>query len=200
MKALKVPKLSFNEYIQLEIDTDQKYEFHDGVVYALAGGSLYHALLIGNIYAELRGELRKKGSNCKPITNDAKLHIVKEDKYVYPDSMVICGDIKKSEVNKDAVTNPILIVEVLSKSTTDYDRGDKFYFYRQIPSLQEYVLIDQYRYVVEVFCKKEKHDSWKIARFEGFDKTIYLQSINVDIKMSDLYFDVSINETKYSVK
>jgi Uma2 family endonuclease len=193
MKAEKLPKLSVEEYIQHEIETGQKHEYHDGMIYALAGGTLEHALLIGNVYSELRNGLREKGNNCKPITNDAKLHIEKENKFVYPDTMVICGEFEKSSANKDAVTNPILIVEVLSKSTSDYDRGDKFYFYRQIPTLQEYVLIDQSRYLVDIYYKIEKSDLWSISRYEGNDQKIKLQSIDIEISMKDLYFDVNID-------
>lgn len=194
MKAHKLSSLTVEEYIQHEIETGRRYEYHDGQIYALAGGSLEHALLIGNAYSELRNGLRKKGSNCKPITNDAKLYIEKENKYVYPDSMVICGEIEKSKDTKDAVTNPILIVEVLSKSTSEYDRGDKFYFYRQIPSLQEYVLIDQSRYVVEVYYKKDKNDLWRISRYEGLDQVISIQSLDIEISMRELYFDIDIED------
>lgn len=194
MKAHKLSKLSVEEYIQHEIETGQKYEYHDGLIYALAGGSLEHALLIGNIYSELRNGLKEKGSNCKPITNDAKLYIEKENKYVYPDTMVVCGEIKKSNETKDALTNPILIVEVLSKSTSEYDRGDKFYFYRQIPSLREYILIDQSRYVVEVFLKKEKNDLWRISRYDNLDQMINIQSLDIEISMKELYFDIDISE------
>ena len=194
MKAHKLSKLSVEEYIQHEIETGKKYEYHDGLIYALAGGSLEHALLIGNIYSELRNGLKEKGSNCKPITNDAKLYIEKENKYVYPDTMVVCGEIKKSNETKDALTNPILIVEVLSKSTSEYDRGDKFYFYRQIPSLREYILIDQSRYVVEVFLKKEKNDLWRISRYDRLDQMINIQSLDIEISMKELYFDIGINE------
>ncbi len=193
MKAHKLSKITVEEYIQYEVETGQKYEFHDGLIYALAGGSIEHALLIGNIYSELRNGLKKKNSNCKPITNDAKLHIEKENKYVYPDSMVICGEIDRSTETNNAVTNPILIVEVLSKSTIEYDRGDKFYFYRQIPTLQEYVLIEQNRYVVEVYYKKEKNDLWRISRYEGLDQIIKFQSIDIEINMAELYFDIELD-------
>lgn len=192
MKTHKLSRLTVEEYIRYENETGERHEYHDGMIYALAGGSLEHALLIGNVYSELRNGLKKKGSNCKPITNDAKLYIEKENKYVYPDTMVICGDFEKSRESKDAVTNPILIVEVLSKSTSEYDRGDKFYFYRQIPSLQEYVLIEQNRYVVEVYYKKERNDLWRISRYEGLDEMISIQSLNIEIEMKELYFDINI--------
>ncbi len=192
MKAQHLPRLTVEEYIQHEVDTDRKYEYHDGTIYALAGGSLKHALLIGNIYSELRNGLREKGSNCQPITNDAKLHIELLNKYLYPATMVVCEAIETAIENKDAVTNPRLIVEVLSKTTSEYDRGDKFYFYRQIPSLKEYVLIDQMRYVVEVFYKQ--NDLWRISRVEGLAQMVVLQSLGIEIGMKDLYFDIAIED------
>jgi len=193
MKVSQLPKFTVSEYIQHEIETGQKYEYHDGQIYALAGGTLAHALLIGNIYAELRTALRNKEANCKPITSEAKLYIKSFNKYVYPDSMVICGPIERPEENKEAVSNPILIVEVLSKTTAEYDRGDKFHFYRQIPSLQEYVLIEQDRYIVEVYSKKAKNDLWRISRYEGLNQLIKLQSLDIEISMSELYYDIKIN-------
>ncbi len=193
MKAHKLPKFSLEEYIQHEIQTKQKHEFHDGALFALAGGSLEHALLVGNIYAELRNGLKAKNSNCKPITSEAKLHIKKENKYLYPDCMVVCGEIEKSEDHKEALCNPMLIVEVLSKSTSEYDRGDKFYFYRQIPSLREYVLIEQSRYVVEVFYKKSKNSLWSISRYEGLAENVKLQSLGIEVNMKDLYFDIKLD-------
>lgn len=192
MEAHQLPKMSVEEYIHHEKEAGQKYEFHDGLICALAGGSLNHGLLIGNIYAELRNGLKRKGSNCKAITSEVKLYIKNENKFVYPDSMIVCGEIEKAEPHQEAVTNPVLIVEVLSKSTVEYDKGDKFYYYRQIPTLKEYVLIEQDRYVVEVYCKQGESDLWSISRYEGLETNIKLHSVSLEISMKDLYFDVVV--------
>ena len=101
--------MSVQEYIAYEIEDSQKFEYNYGQLFALAGGSIEHALLVGNIYPELRNGLRKKDANCKPITSEAKLHIKRENKYVYSDSIVICGAIERSIETKDAVTNPTLL-------------------------------------------------------------------------------------------
>ncbi|MCB9288615.1 MAG: Uma2 family endonuclease [Lewinellaceae bacterium] len=190
MKAHKLPKLTVEEYIQQERESGARYEYHDGTIYALAGGTLNHGKLCGNIYAELRNNLKAKTSNCKAYTGEIKLYIEKKNSYVYPDSMVICGEIETSKEDENSVTNPLLIVEVLSKSTSDYDRGDKFYIYRQIPTLQEYVLIEQDKPVVEIYYKKENTDLWSITRQEGLDKRIEFQSLKIDISMADLYYDI----------
>lgn len=192
MKAQKLPNITVAEYIAQEQATGTKYEYHNGKIFALAGGSINHGLLCGNIYSELRNELKRKKSNCKPLTSEIKLNIEDQNIYVYPDTMVVCGGIEKSVKEENSVVNPILIVEVLSKSTANYDRGDKFFLYKQISTLQEYVLIEQDKAQVDVFYKKPGSDLWRISRFEGLETAIKFQSIDVEIKMSELYFEVEI--------
>ncbi len=114
--------------------------------------------------------------------------------------MVVCEEIQKSERDSNALTNPILIaecrpIEVLSKNTASYDLvsttgGDKFYKYRQIPTLQEYVLIEQEKVVVKIYSKQPNTDLWKISRVEGLDQTIRFVSIGIEISTKDLYSDV----------
>ncbi len=193
MKAQKIPKLSVEEYIKHERESDVKYEYHDGEIYALAGGTINHGMLCGNVFGELRTKLKEIKSDCKPFTSEIKVSIEKRNSYVYPDAMVICGPLETSKNEVNSVTNPILIVEVLSKSTAEYDRGDKFHLYRQSSSFKEYVLIEQNRYVVDVHFKSENSDLWQITRYEGLDQIVSLQSIGVEISMKDLYQDVDID-------
>jgi len=191
MKAQKVPKLTVDEYLAQEQETDTKYEFHNGKIFALAGGSIHHGLLCGNIYAEIRSALKNKKSPCKPFTSKVKLNIEKKNSFVYPDAMVIYGEIDTSKEDENAVSNPILIVEVLSPSTANYDRGDKFFLYKQVSTLQEYVIIEQHKAQVDVFYKQPESDLWKISRYEGLTTKVKFQSIKVEIKMSELYFDIN---------
>ena len=191
MKAHQIPFLSISEYIAHEQANNAKYEYHNGKIFALAGGTLHHGLLCGNIYAELRSHLKTKKADCKPFTSEIKLSIKTRNSFVYPDAMVVCGKLEMSQQDKNAITNPILVVEVLSKSTANYDRGDKFFLYRQIPSLQEYVLISQEKPQVDVFYNKPNTDLWQITRFEGLENTIFLQSLHIKIAMADLYFDIN---------
>lgn len=195
MKAHKIPEFSVEEYLKHEAESNTKYEYHKGQIFALAGGTINHGLLCANIYSEIRNKLRQNNSNCKPLSSEIKLH-VKSDKYdsfLYPDTMAICGEIEESDTNQHAVKNPVLIVEVLSKSTADYDRGDKFHIYRQIPTLQEYVLIEQDKYVVDIHYKNPKSDLWRITRVEGEESLINLQSLNISISMGHLFFDIKID-------
>ncbi len=188
-------KFTVKEYIEHERENGIKYEYHDGEIFAMAGGTYNHGLLCANIYSELRTGITKKNQPCKPLSSEIKLFIKSKNSYVHPDSMVVYGEVEKSVADKNAIANPILVVEVLSQSTAEYDRGDKFYLYRQIKTLKEYVLINQNKYVFEVFYKSKDVDLWKISRYEGLGTSIKLESIGLEIKMSNLYFDIAIDTT-----
>ncbi len=182
-------KFSIIEYQSIEKESGQRYEYHDGDIFALAGGSFAHGLLCGNIYSELRSRL---GETCKALSSEIKLNIEKENCFVYPDAMVVCKPIQLSPSDQSAVSNPKLIVEVLSPSTSNYDRGDKFHLYRQIPSLEEYVLVEQDKHQVEIYYKQKGTDLWRISRATGLDATLKLQSLGIEIPLGDLYFDIEM--------
>ena len=186
-----LPYLSISQYLELEYSSPTKHEYEGGEILAMTGGSLNHGILCGNAYNEIRSGLGKKGSNCNAFGSEIRIHIKAAEAIVYPDTMVICNEIETSDEDPEAVVNPILVVEVLSKSTESYDRGDKFYKYRQLSSLQEYVLVAQDSAMVETFHRKEKR-VWEIARYIGIDAVINLKSIGIEIKLRDLYLNVGI--------
>ena len=142
----------------------------------------------------MRSRLKARNSDCKAMTSEIKLHIQSENSFLYPDSMVACGEIQKSDSDKNAITNPIVVIEVLSKSTANYDRGDKFFMYRLIPSLQEYVLIEQEKPQIEIY--KRESDLWQITRVTGLDKKLTLRSINLEIPLSEIYEGVEFGDEK----
>lgn len=188
MEAKKLENVSLQAYVQLEKDNDTKYEYHAGAIYAMAGGSLNHGLICGNVFGELRAALREKNEHCKVLNSEIKLHVASKERFLYPDAMVICGEIERSSANIDAVTNPIVIVEVLSKTTASYDRGDKFYFYRQIESLQAYLLVEQEKALIESYTRAA--DLWKIARTEGLEERLFIPSLNLSLSLEEVYRDV----------
>ncbi len=192
MKANKLSNLTIKDYFELELTSNMKYEFHNGKVYALSGGTINHGRISGNVYSEIRQGLKEKAANCETFNSDVKLYIEKKNTFVYPDTMVICDKVQTSDEEKNSVTNPILIVEVLSKSTSDYDRGEKFYLYRQISSLQEYVLIEQYKRVVEVYSRNQGSDLWSINRYETKDEKIIFKSLALEIEINELYRNIDL--------
>jgi Uma2 family endonuclease len=123
------------------------------------------------------------------LNGDARLWIDSATSFVYPDAMVICGPIQTAAKNKHSVINPVLITEVLSKSTESYDRGDKFHKYCSLPSFREYILIDQNKPVVDVLYREEP-GYWKMTTAIGLDQSITLGSMGFDIPLTDLYRNV----------
>jgi Uma2 family endonuclease len=188
MEAQKLSNLSYSDYLNIEETTGIKHEYHNGAIVAMSGGTIEHSLISGNIFALLKNELKKKKQRCKPLNSDAKLHIEASNKFLYPDVMVVCGEFEKPKNEVSSINNPIVIIEVLSKSTESYDRGDKFYFYRQIPSLQEYILIDQYKAMVDLHIKKS--DLWEIKRIEGITQSIEIAALDIHLDFKDIYEDV----------
>ena len=189
MEARALPILSVEEYLDLERTSDQKYEFHDGYVVAMAGGTRNHVTISGNAYYEMRSQA--KGSGCTAYISDMKIHVLDSNSFHYPDAMLICGEAESSPVTDHALINPSLMVEVLSDSSESRDRGSKFHLYQRIPTLREYVLIDQHKPLVDVFRRQNQRDLWKISRYEGLRTALPIQTLNVEISLADLYTGVS---------
>ncbi len=186
MEAKKLDNFSIKEYLDLEIETNEKHEFLDGSIYSLAGGTINHGRISGNIFAELHVNL--KGSKCNPINSDVKVYVESVNSFFYPDAMVICDEIETSSKDSNSITNPKVIIEVLSKSTASYDRGDKFFLYRQLESLEEYILIDQYKAQIDIH--KRKGDLWKITRVSGIENELEIEVLETKIKLSEIYDNV----------
>ena len=189
MEAKRLNNLSIEKYKAMEGEGDVKYEYHDGFVHAMAGDSFNHGLISGNFFAEVGTKLLTKKSSCFPLNSDIKLHIATENRFLYPDVMVVCADVERSDLDAEAVTNPILVVEVLSKTTASYDRGDKFYFYRQISGLLEYVLIEQDKAQIEIY-KRNEANLWRITRIMGINEKLHLSSLDIELEMNAIYRNV----------
>lgn len=186
MAEKKLDTYTIDEYLLLEDQSDIKNEYEYGQIKAMSGGTLNHGIISNNINTELSNVIRTNKSGCIPINGDVRIFIETAESFVYPDGMVICGEIESSEKDSNSVINPMLIVEVLSKSTESYDRGDKFHKYCSLPSFREYVLIDQYKPVIDILYKADS-SYWKMTTTIGIDKSIYLNTLDCQIKMSDIY-------------
>ncbi len=180
------------EYLQLELaDPEAKYEYVDGQIYAMAGGTINHGLLISNALYWIREGIRKAGKPCKTFSGDVKVFIESTNSYLYPDVFVVCGEINDQNAPNQAIQNPKLIIEVLSKSTQKYDQVQKFRLYRANPSFEEYVMIDQEQALVESY-RRIADDHWQIKTVIGLDKEIELASIGIILSMRELYEDVIV--------
>lgn len=188
MEAPKLSDVTLAEYLSIEKETDTRYEYHNGRIFEMAGGTVEHGLISSNLMIGLGVELRNKNSNCRPINNDVKLNIKASNIYLHPDAMVICNEIERSSEHPHAITNPTVIFEVLSDSTDGYDRGDKFFFYKRIPTLQEYILIEQDQPVIDIYTRES--ELWRISRVQGLDEVLPITSLGIEIPLRDIYRDV----------
>jgi Uma2 family endonuclease len=176
--------MSVEEYLQLDRSSiDTRYEYIDGHVIMMAGGTLDHATISANIISVLRNLLR--GSPCRVFTTDARVRL-SETRYVYPDVSVSCDPQDRGRV--DIVQSPRLVVEVLSPSTEATDRGRKLAYYRQCPTVQEYMLIN-YQYPSVELYRREKNTLWTYHVFE-VDDDIELASLGVRFPVTAVYEDV----------
>ncbi len=184
LKHQKVTEEVFLEYLQ---SIEGKAEWLDGEIYDMAGGSGRHASITANMIGELRSAVQNKG--YRAFSSDLLIRIPADRSLCLPDASVICGAPAYEPPKDNIATNPTLIVEVLSDDTESYCRGGKFKKYRTIPTLQEYVLVDQHKYEVEVWFR---HPSghWQIQIFNDLTQSVSLQSIGVHIPMAEIYRDV----------
>ncbi|QLE55906.1 Uma2 family endonuclease [Nostoc sp. TCL26-01] len=177
------------EYLQLEETSECKNEYIDGEIISMAGGTTNHNEIAGNFYANFKFMMR--GKNYKIYMGDVKLWIQRYRIYTYPDVMVIQGEPLYEGTGNTTVTNPIMIVEVLSKSTENHDRTNKFRFYRSIPTLKEYIIINQYEYIIEQF-NKNTAGQWVLTEYESIDALLSLQSMDFQLAFSDIYEGISL--------
>lgn len=181
MGAAPVLKTTIEEYLDYDDAADCRTEFHGGEIFRMHDVSVHHGILEVNFGSALGTRL--KGSPCKVMAG-VRFRTTDED-FVRPDIAVICGP-PAFTANGRAVTNPTLIVEILSPSTANYDYGGKFELYREMESLTEYALVSQTRVRVEVF-RKTPTGEWLLSSYTGLDKTILFQSVDATIPMTEIY-------------
>ena len=178
------------EYLALEEVAESKSEYQDGEIVPMAGGTTNHNEIALNFCTNFKFTLR--GQNYRLYMSDVRLWIPRYRLYTYPDVMVIQGEPVYQGTNTTTVTNPLLIVEILSNSTKNYDRGDKFQYYRSIPQFVEYILIDQSSFHVEQFAKQSQ-GQWLFREYEGEDAVLTSNSIEFKISLNELYQGVDFD-------
>ncbi|AFZ26657.1 hypothetical protein Cylst_4584 [Cylindrospermum stagnale PCC 7417] len=186
--------ISPEDYLQGEETSPVKHEYRQGEVYAMAGASNTHVIIAGNLFATLRNHLR--GSGCQAYISDTKAHIESINTYYYPDVMVSCD--QRDKTFNNFLRYPCLIIEVLSPSTEGFDRGDKFADYRNLESLQEYVLVSQNRINLEIF-RRNPEGQWVLYPY-GKEDTIHLASVDFRCAVTDVYEDVTFESPQLTTE
>lgn len=189
--ALKYPLISQEDYLAMERSATEKHEYFKGEVFAMSGASMDHNLIVNNINTLVLPFLKGKG--CKMFGSDLRIHIPENTLFTYPDLSIICGTPVTTSDEKDNFISPSVLIEVLSKSTRDYDRGSKFTLYRSIRSLKEYITIDSLSVNVEVW-KRNPDDSWVLHDFRLITDSFTISTIGFTLQLSDIYEDVTFAE------
>ena len=182
-------RIAFEAYYEAEQRAETRSEFIDGVVRPMAGAAPDHILVVASLEETIRPLLRSKGS-CRLLGQDTQIPLSEYNVYTYPDAVIACPP-QFATRPRGALLNPKAIVEVLSPSTEDYDRGDKFRYYRSLETFEEYVLVSVEKPLVEVFRLR---DGWKVQIYEGLDAVARLESVGLDLALGDLYQDVAFDD------
>lgn len=187
MSTLARQHLTPEEYLAIDRKAEVKSEYLDGEMFAMSGGSMNHSTVGVNLVSELRNALR--GTPCSVRNSDLRVRAAPRT-YMYPDATVVRGAARLSDTEKDVLENPVAIFEVLSPSTEGYDRGRKFKMYRQIESLELYVLVAQDRMNIEVY-QKGSNGLWVLSEADGADGVLEIPVIGVRIPLSAIYENVT---------
>ncbi len=182
----KDKKLTVEEYFALEEELNQKFEYVNGEIFDMTGGSINHSLISSSAVASLIFSLKDKP--CIVLNSDAKLYIDHVDSYFYPDAMVVCDE---NNISDKYVQNPEIIIEVLSPSTEGYDHGKKFAFYRLIKTLKTYIMLHQDKPLAEVY-QRNPDNSWLLKEYSGLEQVITIDD-KVQLAMADLYRQVNLD-------
>jgi Uma2 family endonuclease len=185
-KVEETPQIYYSteEYLMLEEGAEFRSEYQDGKIIPMTGGTPNHNQIAGNFYGALN--FATKGQPYRVFINDLRLWIPSKRVYTYPDVMLVAGTLELAEGRKDTITNAVMVAEVLSESTADYDRGGKFKLYRSIPSFREYVLIDQYEMHVEQFVKMDDN-KWVLSEYDGADAVLKLSCVEFEMSLGEIF-------------
>jgi Uma2 family endonuclease len=174
------------EYLAYEQETGFRFEFLNGKIFAVSWGGKKHSIIIYNINGELREQLRKS-QDCQGYESNMRVKIT-DMRYVYPDLTVVCGDAVFADEAETMLTNPTLLVEVLSETTANYDKGQKYDYYRSLPSVQAYLMLEQGRAHAMLYTRDKT--GWHLEEYSGLEAIVPLEAIGCNLAMSEAYLNI----------
>ena len=188
--AYSKQKISIEEYLEMENTSIEKHEYYRGEIFAMSGAKMPHNRISSNLMITLGQKL--KGKKCQPYGSDARIHIESNTLFTYPDISIICGEVITLNNDDYNVLNPTVIIEVLSPSTKNYDRGEKFKLYRDITTLKEYILVDSESIHIEVFRLNETLH-WELEEYNTITDHLSIKAIDETVSISEIYEGVKMN-------
>lgn len=186
----KIKRFTAEEYLAIEAAADFRSEYENGEIVAMAGGSWNHAQIASNATRIIGNKI---SPDCSAIQSEIKVWVASVNKFYYPDVTVLCGEPIFHEEKDDTIVNPTLIIEVLSDRTEAKDRGEKFFAYQTLESLQEYVLISQHRATVEQFIR-QSDGSWRYLATIGLESRVKLESLGIELTLNEIYQSVKFKK------
>ena len=186
--AAKYNYVSQEDYLETERNALDKHEYYQGEIFAMSGASVRHNRIQANTMGELY--LKLKGKGCQPYGSDLRIHIPENTLYTYPDISIFCAPPDLADAHFDTATNPTVIIEILSKSTRNYDRIGKFNLYRDIKSLNTYILIDSLSYSIELHTRNNDN-TWQLQDLRSLDDAMVLKTLQIEILLKDIYEGIS---------
>lgn len=191
---LKEPALKYNytsaeEYLEIERSSEEKHELHNGRIITMAGASLKHNRIVGNLIVNIGSHL--KGKSCNVFPSDLRTKAHTPDSFTYPDITIVCGEPELMDDHFDTLLNPSIIIEVLSPSTEKYDRGLKFFYYMQMPSLREYIMINSTEIYIHI-SRRQNDESWKFEEVSNPCASLFVNTIGYSISLNDIYDGVKL--------
>lgn len=184
-------KFTIEEYLSMEEVATEKHEYYKGEIFAMSGVKLPHNVIFKNLFGGLA--IKLQGKKCQPFGSDMRIHIEANTLFTYPDISIICGDPETRNNDNWNVLNPAVIIEILSPSTRNYDRGEKFKLYRDIPTLKEYILVDSEGIYIEIFWLNET-SHWELEEYKNADDLVYIKTINESLSIVDIYAGVKFEK------
>jgi Uma2 family endonuclease len=187
MQQAAAKYITQQDYLELERNALDKHEYYKGEIFAMSGASFKHNLIESNLRGALHNFLQDK--NCNEFGSNLRIHIPSNTLYTYPDIIVLCDEPQFVDEEFDTITNPSVIIEILSPSTANYDRGTKFDLYREIISLKEYILVDS-NDIHLVLYVKNANNTWTLSETKDISGSIRIPSIDFTINLADIYSGV----------
>jgi Uma2 family endonuclease len=185
-------RLTIEEYLQFETESTEKHEYYNGEVFAMSGAKLNHNKVFSNLFGRLEEQLR--GQPCQPFGSDLRIHVPSNSLFTYPDISVFCEEVKTMDNDEFNALNPTIIIEILSPSTKEYDRGTKFRLYRDIASLKEYVMIDSNEIGVESFFINST-GNWELKTYKDITSFLVFESLKLKLSLAEIYEGVKLTKT-----